>query len=73
MLKVVCLVACICVLGRFTALAEAAAPQIVTVTAVSNPAGSALHPGSKQFAVQPHLLCAACDYGTPVHALAVST
>jgi hypothetical protein len=54
-------------------LAEAAAPQIVTVTAVSNPAGSALHPGSKQFAVQPHLLCAACDYGTPVHALAVST
>ena len=31
-------------------------PQTVTVTAVANPPASALHPGTRQFAVQPHLL-----------------
>ncbi|HLL12666.1 MAG TPA: hypothetical protein VK570_16505, partial [Rubrivivax sp.] len=31
-------------------------PQVVTVTTVASPPASALHPGSKQFAVQPHLL-----------------
>ncbi|HLL19927.1 MAG TPA: hypothetical protein VK439_14190, partial [Rubrivivax sp.] len=31
-------------------------PQVVTVTPVTNPPATALHPGTKQFAVQPHLL-----------------
>ena len=31
-------------------------PQVVTVTPVSNPDPTLLHPGTKQFAVQPHLL-----------------